>query len=460
MSVGAWFLAVCLVGVWFTWQALRPAPLPTPRAVPSFFAGWLTNELAGHHLVWQAVTTALFVAAGALRTWPGWVALALVVAQWIGLVSLLRDARRAREVVDTAVTEALGPGYRDELPTSDESWDRIRTRGLVVPFTARHPRVVVERDRCYGRAAATDLRLDVFAPRDHPARGDAIGWAGGRPAIIYVHGGAWTLGYRDRQGGPLLTEMAARGWVGIRPGYRLSPAATFPDHLVDVKRAIVWMRDHADELGVDPTFVAIAGGSAGGHLAALVALTAGRADLQPGFEAADTSVQACVPFYGVYDVAGDDALRSLLARYVLKCDPDEDPHRWATFAPMRQLRADAPPFLVVHGARDTLTSPSEARRFAAALGEVSDAPVGYAELPGAQHAFDVFPSLRTANALRGVARFLAVTHTRASGPIEGHDRGTDRRQGRALPVERDPDHPDADGVRGGVRSGGARVLRR
>lgn len=456
MSVGAWFLAVCLVGVWFTWQALRPAPLPSRRAVPSFFAGWLTNELAGHHLVWQAVATAGFVAAGALKTWPGWVALALVAAQWVGLVSLLVDARRARHVVDAAVTEALGPDYRDELPASDESWDRIRTRGLVIPFTARHPRVEVDRDRRYARAAATDLHLDVFRPRGGGQPGDPSGGPARRPALVYVHGGAWTLGYRDRQGGPLLTEMAARGWVGIRPGYRLSPAATFPDHLVDVKRAIAWVRDHADELGIDPAFVAIAGGSAGGHLAALAALTAGRTDLQPGFETADTSVQACVPFYGVYDVAGDPDLRALLARYVLKSDPHEDPQRWGTFTPMRQLHADAPPFLVAHGARDTLTSPPEARAFAAALDEISHAPVGYAELPGAQHAFDVFPSLRTANALRGVARFLAVTHARASGPIEGQDRGTDRRQGRALPVERDPDHPDADGLRGGVRSGGAR----
>jgi acetyl esterase/lipase len=454
VSVGTWFLAVCLVGVWFTWQALRPAPLPKRRAVPSFFAGWLTNELAGHHLAWQAVATVGFVALGALETWPGWVALALVLVQWVGLVHLLVEARRARGVVDEAVTAALGSGYRDELPASTESWDGIRARGLIVPFTARHPRVRVERDRAFGRAGGIDLHLDVFQPV-----GDLSSEApppGRRPALVYVHGGAWTIGYRDRQGGPLLTEMTARGWVGIRPGYRLSPAATYPDHLVDVKRAIGWVREHADELGVDPAFIAIAGGSAGGHLAALAALTAGRTDLQPGFEGADTSVQACVPFYGVYEVADDPRLRALLGRYVLKSDPREQPGRWADFTPATKLREDAPPFLVVHGERDTLTSPREARAFASRLDEVSRAPVGYAELPGAQHAFDVFPSLRTANALRGVARFLAVTHARSDGPIEGNGCGADRGQGRALPVERDGDDPPADGVRGGLRPDRAR----
>ncbi len=449
MDVSSWFLAVSLVGAWFTWQAFRPAPLPKRRAIPSFFAGWLTNELAGHHLVWQAVATAGFVAAGALRSWPGWLAAVIVLVQWVGLSVLLVEARRARGHVDRAVSDALGAGYRDELPGSDEDWDRIRVRGLIVPFLARHPRVEVERAVRYGRAAATDLHLDVFRPRDADPRER-------RPAVIYVHGGAWVLGFRDRQGGPLLTEMAARGWIGIRPGYRLSPSAAFPDHLIDVKRAIAWVRDHADELGVDPTYIAIAGGSAGGHLATLAALTADRPELQPGFEDADTSVQACVPFYGVYDVAEDPRLRALLARYVLQCDPDEDPARWRAFRPVAQLRRDAPPFLLVHGEHDTLTAAHQASSFARSLASVSSAPVGYAELPLTQHGFDVFPSLRTANALRGVARFLAVTHARASGPIERYDRGTDPRQGRAVPVERDADDAPADGLRRDLRPGGAR----
>lgn len=382
--------------------------LPKRRAIPSFFAGWLTSELVPHHLLWQSAATGLFVRRGALASRQGRVALGLVGLQWVLLLGLLRDALRAPAVMEQALRDALGDDYRDELPPAPESWDRLRIRGLAVPFLSSHPAVRRERSLVYARVAGHDLKLDVFAPK---ARGER------RPAVVYVHGGGWTLGFRDRQGGPLLTEMAARGWVGFLPGYRLSPAATYPDHLVDVKRAIAWVRDHADDYGVDPQHVAVAGGSAGGHLAAMAALTANDPTLQPGFEDADTNVQACVPLYGVYDVGEHvdghlDDFERFLARFVIKADPDEDPRAWDRFRPVANLTSDAPPFLVIHGERDTLTSPAEAARFARRLREVSDNPVGHALLPGGQHAFDVFPSVRTAHVLRGVARFLVVTRER------------------------------------------------
>ena len=114
------------------------------------------------------------------------------------------------------------------------------------------------------------------------------------------------------------------GWVGFNIDYRLSPAATFPDHLVDVKRAIAWVREHAAEYGADPDFVCLTGGSAGGHLCALAALTADDPAYQPGFEDADTSVAAAVPFYGVYDLTDSEGiyyselLEWVLERFVLQ----------------------------------------------------------------------------------------------------------------------------------------------
>ena len=406
---GRWFLLAATTGLWFTRQATRPVPLPKRRAIPSFFAGWLTSELVPHHLLWQSVATGLFVRKGALASREGRAALSVVGLQWALMAGLLRNALRAPSVTEAALRDALGDDYRQELPGSSESWDRLRVGGLAIPFYNPHPGVRRERNLTYARVAAHDLKMDVFAPEVAGER---------RPAIIYVHGGGWTLGFRDRQGGPLLTEMAARGWVGFLPGYRLSPTATYPDHLVDVKRAIAWVREHADAYGVDPDHIAIAGGSAGGHLAAMAALTPNDPELQPGFESADTSVQACVPLYGVYDVGEHvegliDDFEAYLARFVVKADFDEDPEAWDRFRPVANLTSDAPPFLVIHGDQDTLTSPGEARRFAGSLREVSRAPVAYVELPGCQHAFDVFPSVRTAHVLRGVARFLAVTRERA-----------------------------------------------
>ena len=119
--------------------------------------------------------------------------------------------------------------------------------------------------------------------------------------MFQIHGGAWVIGDKSQQALPLMLHLAADGWVCVTTNYRLSPTCHRPDHLVDCKRALAWIREHIAEYGGDPDFVVVTGGSAGGHLAALVALTANDPQFQPGFEAADTSVIGCVPFYGVYD---------------------------------------------------------------------------------------------------------------------------------------------------------------
>jgi acetyl esterase/lipase len=96
------------------------------------------------------------------------------------------------------------------------------------------------------------------------------------------------------------------------------------------------------------------------------------------------------------------------------------PYDYRAASPLYQVRPDAPPFLVLHGRNDTLVPVADARSFVAALREVSKNPVGYAELFGAQHAFDVFPSLRSTGVLRGVARFLEWAHaTRADRASPG-----------------------------------------
>ena len=97
--------------------------------------------------------------------------------------------------------------------------------------------------------------------------------------------------------------LASQGWVCISANYRLSPAAEFPDHLVDVKMVVAWVRAHAREYGADPNLVFVAGSSAGGNLASMAALTPNDPAFQPGFEHADTSVTAAVSLYGYYGAA-------------------------------------------------------------------------------------------------------------------------------------------------------------
>ena len=175
---------------------------------------------------------------------------------------------------------------------------RVPRSHLVIPPLAFVTRGVKRtRGVKFAEVDGMSLRLDIYRPADDDPDDQHI-----QPAVIQVHGGGWLAGSRFEQGIPLLNHMANIGWVGFNIDYRLSPQATWPDHIVDVKRAIAWVRENAEELGIDPEMICLTGGSAGGHLTALAALTPGDPDFQPGFEEADTSVAAAVPFYGVFDL--------------------------------------------------------------------------------------------------------------------------------------------------------------
>ncbi|HEY0536756.1 MAG TPA: alpha/beta hydrolase [Actinoallomurus sp.] len=361
--------------------------------VGSFFAAWLTIELAPWVLALEALVTALLVAGGGLDGLSGGLGLAATVAGWAGLALVMIRARRTTLTVRESSAELeLDPGER--APAFP--------RGQVLfPFLMTRRRGVTRvRDIAYGDDPR--MLLDVYQPSEP---------GGLRPGIMEIHGGAWVIGSKKEQGIPLLSHLTANGWVGINVDYRLSPRVKFPDHLIDLKRAIRWYREHAEEYGADPDFLCVTGGSAGGHLAALVALTANVAEYQPGFEHVDTSIRAAVPFYGVYDLRAllDRAPRrfaSLLERHVMGVRRADDPEAYAKASPVHWIREDAPPFLIVHGDLDTLVPVAQARSFTKCLRQISAAPVLYAEMKGAQHAFDIFPSYRAARVIEGVERFL------------------------------------------------------
>ncbi len=404
------FLIVTLIGAWFTFNAYIPQRRTGPLVVPSFFAGWLTSELSAHHFAWQLAATLFFVWAGALRAWPGWVGLGITLASWLGLLALGRIAQRAAPVVETALQDALGPGYADGiLPEVAERLAAPDPPGRqLVPFLLFDREVQVTRGIQYAPDAGRKHQLDVYAPRLGVREA---------PVLLQIHGGGWVIGDKREQALPLMNHLAARGWVCVAANSRLSPRATFPDHLVDLKHALRWIRENIAEFGGDPLFVAASGGSAGGHLSSLLALTAGDPEYQLGFEEVDTSVRACVPFYGVYDLTDQYGLQaqpgidSFFGRVVIKKSFAEEPDAFRKVSPMHRIHADAPPFFVIHGTHDSLASVEEARHFAKLLRETSKAPVAYAEIPGAQHAFEVFHSRRTAHVTRAVGRFLGTVYS-------------------------------------------------
>jgi acetyl esterase/lipase len=408
------FLLLSLWGAWFTWNTYRPIHRPAPLAAISFFAGWITSELALHHLLWQAAATVGFVWWGALDAWPGRLGLAITIASWVGLLACFFGARRAEHAVERALEEGLGPEYRDALGATGLATENpeIEWRWIAFPFRLAWKGVDRIRNVTYATAGTHTLTCDVYRGGDAPT---------GCPVLLQIHGGGWVLGSKDEQGLPLMNRLVREGWVCVAVNYRLSPRATFPDHLIDVKRAIAWIREHIAEYGGDPSFVVVTGGSAGGHLAALTALTANDPEYQPGFEDVDTAVDGCVAFYGVYDFTDrhrqyrNRGLGRLLERHVMKAAIAEAREAYERASPMSRVHPDAPPFFVIHGDQDTLVPVEDARHFVAVLRETLRAPVLYAEIPGAQHAFEIFPSLRTALVLQGVGRFAAWLRARSRG---------------------------------------------
>lgn len=372
----------------------------TALLVPSFFLGWLTIELAPHVLVTWAAATALTAAFGGLHGWAGWTGLVLAPAAMAGIAATIAASRR------TVVTlrECGAP-----LDLDPEDAPRYPLAHLIVPQLCLIPRkgVRVDRNIVYREEGSLRLKLDVFRPVDD---GEL------RPGLMQIHGGAWVIGDKREQGLPLLNHMALQGWVGFNVNYRLSPRATWPEHLIDLKYFVAWYKEHAEEYGADPDFLCVTGGSAGGHLTAMVALSANEPEFQPGFEDADTTVQGAVPFYGVYDLceAGPWPIpmgaTRLMEKMVVKKPFAENREVYAKASPVTYIGEDSPPFFVIHGSRDSLVPVAEARRFVERLRDASGSPVVYAEMKGAQHGFDVFPSYRTARVVEAVERYLTGLH--------------------------------------------------
>ena len=403
---------VALIAVMTVYVPIRRDPLTGT----AFFIGWLTGELAGQLVVLDVLVVALLVWGGAGNSATGVIGLCLAAVALVGLLIALVVGRQARRVVRRSL--ASTPGLRIDMTATDThpKWGRWWRVVRAVPLPTRA--ISVTKDVPYVVDGAKAQRLDVYAP---------AGGISGAPVMIYVHGGAWVLGDKREQGKPMLFELVERGWVCFSINYRLSPRAVWPDHINDVLAAIAWVKEHAAEYGGDPSFVALSGGSAGGHLAALAALAGDDDAFKAGFEGADCSVDACIPIYGVLDMTGDPqtsgrygpGLKILLERQVIKQRVAEAREVFEAASPSYRLREDAPPFLVLHGTHDTLVPVAVPRAFVPALREVSSSPVGYIEFPLAQHAFDVIASPRCSAAVAGIVAFLDTVRSRHEAERKG-----------------------------------------
>jgi acetyl esterase/lipase len=385
----------------------------SPRAVSRKDVPWamfgtalLATELAWVWLPLQMLLAWLLSQGGALDSGLGSFALFILIATWPGLVWSIWKSTKAEATVEEALARGLGPDYRSRIPASAQATIRreVSFKDWCKPLSMRRPDVEVMRHIPYGPAGVRQ-QLDIYRPRVIPQEGC--------PVLLQIHGGAWMMGDKGGQALPLMYELASRGWICVAANYRLSPSVGFPTHLHDCKAALCWIRQHGREYGMNPDFVAVTGGSAGGHLAALMGLTANRPELQPGHPDTDTSVQACIPFYGVYDLLvryNQHPNRQMYQRFmrgkVFHETVEENPELWELGSPLSQIHPNVPPFMIMHGSHDSLALVSEGRVFSQQLRQQSNQPVAYVEFPGAEHAWDTVHSLRTEHSVDGIHRFL------------------------------------------------------
>jgi acetyl esterase/lipase len=360
----------------------------SPSAV-GWFAGWLSTEfppqvVTGHALSWLSPPS-------------------------IGRVAMGWAAQQADKILTAALEESFGPDYRDLVchPTCDQSECAPRNGLLHIPGPRRRYAAQTS-DISYG-PGGTEHLLDIWRRHDLAPGGRA-------PVLIQVPGGAWTVNGKRPQAYTLMSRMVELGWICVSINYSKSPRSKFPAHIIDVKRAIAWVRENIADYGGDSDFIAITGGSAGGHLASLAALTPNDPTFQPGFENADTTVQAAAPFYGVYDFTDSANMHEImlpfLEQFVMKARYADAPERFKAASPISYAHSAAPPFFVLHGEKDELIPSGQARAFCAALRDAGAATVSYAELENAHHAFDITPTVRSRMAANAVAEFLGVIYGR------------------------------------------------
>jgi acetyl esterase/lipase len=248
--------------------------------------------------------------------------------------------------VKTGLAEvpAAPPGYssEDEVKAAFLS-GKLKPIDLTidVPDT-----VTVQKNIEYGKGGDKPLQLDLYSPKErmHPL-----------PVVLFIHGGGWTGGYRQIYH-YYCTKFAEHGYIVATATYRLANEAPFPAPVEDVKCAVRWLRANAKKFGIDPNKIAVAGGSAGGHLAMMIGYSSDVPELEGKGGNAETSsrVQSVIDLYGPADLTDEFAKsRKEVKRLMGGKSFDEAPDAYRLASPVTHVTKDDPPTLILHGSIDS-----------------------------------------------------------------------------------------------------------
>jgi len=282
------------------------------------------------------------------------------------------------------------------LPSSANADEKTKTKSATKALAAGQAEVKLtagvklERDISYIPDGDKAQRLDIYLPEKASQKP--------LPLVVHIHGGGWQGGSKF----PCPVEgMAAKGYAVASIEYRFSQKARFPAQIQDCQAAIRWLRANAKTYNIDPEHVGVIGGSAGGHLSALVA-TAGGKDAFPkigGNDEQSDRVQCVVDIYGPTNFAtvieqaeADKNVRNIF-KFNTPSDPyssligvalNEDKAKTDAVSPVTYVSEDNPPTLILHGTHDTLVPYAQSEELAAAL-KAKSVPVWLQTLPGSGH---------------------------------------------------------------------------
>ena len=246
----------------------------------------------------------------------------------------------------------------------------LASTALAAEFTATPPAdVTLQKDLSFlaeGRKEKLDLYLPQPRQDDHPS-----------PAVVIIHGGGWANGDKFRQREFVTgTTLAQAGYVCVSINYETHKKRRWPNNLHDCKNAVRWLRVNAEKLQIDPDHIGVIGGSAGGHLAMMVAYTANDPKLSPKQPYPDVSdeVNACVNLYGISNLLtrkitdkDGNPTAELKGHRLFPESREEDPAKWRTTSPVFHIKKNSPPTLSLHGTKDTTVDRDQSEELHQAL---------------------------------------------------------------------------------------------
>lgn len=348
-----------------------------------------------------------------------------------GASAAITHIRKVTVSQEVAFAEAFGADWHSRIPAGMA--DRLPKRRWQI--VGQQPRPgPIQRDVEFGISEVTGqpLLADILQP--------PVGAPRSGLALIYIHGGAWRYGRRNINKFPYFRRLANQGHLIMDIDYSLTDQTSIQEMVTDAKRAILWLKKHADEYSIDPDRIVLAGQSAGAHLALLAAYTPNHPAFQPAELQGDTSVRAVVSYYGpsdmrmlrndvfkrfghIIDNRFTSEIRNEMQKYHLQGTslangisglmggkPDEVPEIYDLLSPITHAGPDSPPTLLLHGSDDFLVDPRQSLLLHQKLQEMGAISI-FLLYDGCDHSFEsVLPRLSPSAqaAAYDMERFLAL----------------------------------------------------